>query len=172
MMMAKIDELMASKTASKASLSDERLRYVENDCYYNACANKPIYEKNTGKQLKVVIGSLGLNGHFEFGGKDWTANNFYENPLDSHAWLEDDAGNVYDYIFSGYGYCATHWGKEVSFPLNYEIVGMSKEELKSKYNLEYVKASRTIQKDIWKNALAKYKMTSMNKYKIIKSIVC
>ena len=147
------------------------LTYIGGDCYYNACKNKSVYEKKLNKKLKVVIGSLGLNGHFEFGGKEWTANQFYENPLDSHAWLEDDEGNVYDYIFSVYGYYATYWKKEVTFPLKYEIVGVSKEELKSKYNLEYVKAPRSIHKDICKNVLVKYKQTSLEKYKTCKMVM-
>ena len=150
---------------------DDDLTYILGDCYYNACKNKNVYEKKIKKKLKVVIGSLGLNGHFEFGGKNWTANDFYKNPLDSHAWLEDDEGNVFDYIFDTYGFYAQHWNKKVTFPLQYEIVGVSKEELKSKYNLEYIKASRPIYKDICKNVLARYKKTNEEKYKTCKMIL-
>ena len=91
-----------------------------------------------GHKLKLVIGSLGLNGHFEFGGKDWKMKEFKKKPSDSHAWLEDKDGNVYDYIFNHYGECAEHWGKTVSFPLKWEIVGISKQALKEEYGMEFI----------------------------------
>jgi len=120
--------------------------YLYGECYYNALYN----QQNTfmGSKLKLVIGSLGLNGHFEFGGKDWKMKEFKKKPSDSHAWLEDKDGNVYDYIFNRYGECAEYWGKTVSFPLNWEIVGISKQALKEEYGLEFVPAPPPTQKMI------------------------
>lgn len=116
-----------------------------NDCFYNTCYNK---ELSTFKKCKLVIGSLGLNGHFEFGGKNWTMKDFKKSPNDSHAWLEDEDGNIYDYIFEDYGRCAKFFGKKVTFPLNWEIIGISKKDLKEEYNLEYIPAKKEVQQFI------------------------
>lgn len=126
------------------------------NCYYNATYNK--YNAfNNIKGLKVVYGSLGLNGHFEYGGRDWTAKDFYPSPFDSHAWLEDEQGNVYDYIFKRYGQCARAWGKNITFPVDWEILGISKAELKEE-GLEYIPAPRAAQKDILNNIRKMYDM--------------
>jgi hypothetical protein len=121
-------------------------KWMFGNCYYNATYNKYHAFKKV-KGLKVVYGSLGLNGHFEYGGKNWGQWEFFRNPFDSHAWLEDEDGNVYDYIYEGYGFCAKHWGKEITFPLEWEIVGISKAEL-LEMGLDYVPAPKPIQRDI------------------------
>jgi hypothetical protein len=118
-------------------------RWIESECYYNACYNRVNAFKGLG--LKMVIGSLGLNSHFEYGGRNWTMKQFKQNPRDSHAWLEDAEGNVYDYIYEVYAYCAKTWGKKVSFPTNWEIIGISKKALKEEYGLEYVPAEKVVQ---------------------------
>lgn len=123
-------------------------RYKCGECFYNACYNKQKVFFHQGKRLKMVIGSLGLNKHFEYGGKNWKMKEFKQRPNDSHAWLEDKEGNVYDYIFSHYGYCAEQWGKTVSFPLEWEIVGISKQALEEEYGLEYIPAPLQTQKMI------------------------
>ena len=166
----KIKETVLACGIEVADNVSNDLTYISGECYYNACKNKSVYEKKYKKNLKVVVGSLGLNGHFEFGGKNWTAEDFYKNPFDSHAWLEDDEGNVYDYIFAKYGFFAKHWNKEVTFPLKHEIVGVSKKELESKYKLEFIKAPRNTQKDIVKNVLCKYKQLSPQKYQVVKMV--
>ena len=56
----------------------------------------------------MVFGSVGFNGWFEFGGKDWKLKDFEKRHTpgtiswDAHAWLEDEEGNIYDYIFDDY----------------------------------------------------------------------
>ena len=128
--------------------------YVFGNCYYNATTNK----KNAFKHipgLKVVYGSLGLNGHFEFGGKHHTVKDYYTNPFDSHAWLEDNDGNVYDYIFAEYGDFAKAWGKTVTFNTGWEILGISKQDLKED-GLEYIPAPLKAQRDIFNNVRLMY----------------
>jgi hypothetical protein len=143
-----------SQSKDTSEKSEAKGRYVYGDCFYNACYNqKNIFQ---GKQLKLVIGSLGLNGHFEFGGKNWKMGEFKKNPRDAHAWLEDDEGNIYDYVFSHYGYCAKHWGKKVCFPLDWEIVGISKQALKEEYGLEYISATPETQKMILEHVKPSY----------------
>jgi hypothetical protein len=146
------------------SLSDPYLHYQFGLCYYNACSNHSIYEKQTKKKLKLVIGSLGLNGHFEYGGKNYTAHDFLVKPFDSHAWLEDKDGNVYDFLFQEYADIAKLWNKEVTFPTEHEIIGVSKKTLKQKYKLEYIKAPRSSQRDIWNNAVARLKQMNYNEF--------
>ena len=131
-------------------------------CYLNAEKNKSHFESKLNKKLKIVYGSIGLNGHFEYGGKNYTDNDYFKKPFDSHAWLEDKDGNVYDFIFSKYADYAKYWGKKVTFPINTLIYGASKQQLKNEYNLEYIPASIIAQVDIAKNVYCykkKYNIT-------------
>lgn len=71
-------------------------------CLHNAYLNQQGIYKNL--DLKIVIGSIAFNGWWEFGGKGWTMMDFINSKRgktswDAHAWLEDDEGNVYDWIF-------------------------------------------------------------------------
>lgn len=84
--------------------------YYEKFCFLNALINQQGIYKD--KNLKIVVGSLGLNGWFEFGGRDWDTQKFikklsHDQPsgfpsIDAHCWLEDEKGNIYDYIFDTY----------------------------------------------------------------------
>jgi hypothetical protein len=115
-----------------------------------------------------VIGSLGLAGHFEFGGKYHTKDDFYKNPFDSHAWLEDAEGNVYDYIFPFYKECAILWHKNPTFPVDWEIIGCSKKDLEEE-GLEYIPASSKARADIIKNVVAWAKTNRLDPW-IVKGI--
>lgn len=140
---------------SKLIASSKRIgSWKFGQCYYNATYNKYNAFKHI-KGLKVVYGSLGLNGHFEYGGKNHTVMDYYKNPYDSHAWLEDADGNVYDYIYNRYGEVAEYWGKEVTFPLDYEILGVPKSELLED-GLEYIAAPIKAQRDILDNVKVAY----------------
>jgi len=93
------------KNSESVSTPEKMLRYTPNSCFLNATYNKNNAYRNLN--LKVVIGSLGLNGWFEFGGKDWSINEWKQAKKgkcswDAHCWLEDDNGNVYDYCFNDY----------------------------------------------------------------------
>ena len=124
---------------------------VFSQCYINAYKNQQSRYKHLN--LKVVIGSLGLAGHFEYGGKHHTVKDFAKNPFDSHAWLEDDDGNVYDYIFPQYKSFAEYWGKKPTFPTNWEILGVSKKDLLEE-GLEYIPAPEKNRADIINNVVA------------------
>lgn len=70
-------------------------------CLHNAYLNQQGIYKNL--DLKIVVGSIAYNGHWEFGGKGWTLMDFINSrrgktSWDAHAWLEDADGNIYDYI--------------------------------------------------------------------------
>ena len=79
----------------------KKASYIMNNCYINAYVNSKygVFKK---LKLHLVIGSLGLNGWFEYGGVDWKIDDFKNNIKDNHCWLEDESGNVYDYIFPQY----------------------------------------------------------------------
>ena len=128
-------------------------------CYFNAWHN--MTKRYCLLKLKVVIGSLGLAGHFEYGGKKHTTRDFYKNPFDSHAWLEDAEGNVYDYIFPFYEYCArTTGGKNPTFPTDWEILGCSKKDL-AEEGLEYIPCPPAARADIIKNVAAHAKAAGL-----------
>jgi len=124
-------------------------RYEMGQCYLNANINRNLAFKHLA--LKPVYGSLGLNGHFEFGGRNHSAADFFKNPMDSHCWLEDEDGMVYDYIFPEYAEAAETWGKAVTFPTDFHLQGWSKADLKELYGLEYIPAPIKAQRDIVKN---------------------
>lgn len=96
--------------------------YKENFCFLNALINQQgVYKE---KNLKIVVGSLGLNGWYEFGGKDWDTKKFMKKlshdnvdgfpSIDAHCWLEDEKGNVYDYIFENYDFISQlRTGKQI-----------------------------------------------------------
>ena len=132
-----------SKFARESQTSN--LRYDLAECFINAAWNKS--HAYSHLNLKFVVGSLGLAGHFEYGGKDYTASQFKAKPSDSHGWLEDEEGNVYDFIFPEYAEYATHWGKKPQFATGWAIEGISKADLLAD-GLEYVPAPPKAEKVI------------------------
>jgi len=116
------------------------LTYKHANCYINAYINRLHHYKD--KNLKMVIGALGINDWFEYGGKDWTLDDYkrtmFGHISDSHCWLEDDEGNVYDFLFEEYKYWVNIRTKK---PMKRSglIEGVSKEELKAD-GIEYVPA--------------------------------
>ena len=82
------------------------LTYKSGNCFINSFINKRHTYKD--KDLKLVIGSIGFNGWFEFGGKDWKLKDFLKRHevgsvcWDAHCWLEDAEGNIYDFAFEDY----------------------------------------------------------------------
>lgn len=125
-------------------------KYHDSCCYWNAEENMKTAFKHLN--LKRVCGSVGFNGWWEYGGKRHTLRNFMRNPSDSHCWLEDDAGNVYDYCQPSWAYYCHMNGVKPDIPLGVEFRGLSKKELKE-MNLEYVAAPEDAQKALlaWAN---------------------
>ena len=86
------------------------LYYSEGNCFANAYINQRNYYKD--RKLKLVFGSLAFNGWWEYGNAAWTYSDFAAKHSagtyiwDAHAWLEDDAGNIYDFIFPWYNQVA------------------------------------------------------------------
>jgi hypothetical protein len=116
--------------------------YNDSMCYWNAEKNLATVFADCG--LKRVCGSVAFNGWFEYGGLRHTLKDFKAAPNDSHCWLEDDEGNVYDYAQPSWDYFARVNGHEGKMPLGVEFRGMSKEWLKAN-NLHYVPAPANAQ---------------------------
>lgn len=103
----------ASDTAKMTVLSTLRFyTTLKNDrlcCWFNAAHNLIVYD-NFGKKLHWVVGSLtfvadrkndlsaGWGKNEDHKLRDTDLSDMVENYDDSHAWLEDDEGNVYDYV--------------------------------------------------------------------------
>lgn len=90
-------------------------QHKKNDCWFNAANNLRHYQLN-GKNLHLVFGSyisyttLPLrDGDAQFYGTRpldtmrWEVDEaeMWRDYLFSHGWLEDDDGNIYDYVFEG-----------------------------------------------------------------------
>lgn len=103
--------------------------------------------------LHLVAGSLGLNGHYEYGGEAWTDKDFKKrNYRDAHVWIEDNEGRIYDYIDPEWAHCASFWGVRPSFPTSgYTINGKKPEELRKAFNISYIPAEPGTQDKIIKN---------------------
>ena len=74
--------------------------YIIRDCYFNAHINQGIIFQPLN--LRKVMGSVAFNGFWEFGGETHTLADFQKDPADSHCWLEDAEGNIYDYCYEHY----------------------------------------------------------------------
>lgn len=127
------------------------LEYKLGRCVANAYLNKRHYYKD--KNLKLVVGSLGFNGWYEFGGRLWTTEDFMKTfkqrdcpSFDVHVWLEDEEGNVYDYIFDEYNTISQiRTGKKLK--MRGLLEAKSKREL-LRAGLAYVPASESTQVSI------------------------
>jgi hypothetical protein len=125
------------------------LTYKAGECFFNAFINKRHYYKD--KKLKMVIGSVAFNDFFEFGGRHWGLKDFGESHpagtaiWDAHAWLEDDDGNIYDYIFPHYNFCAVvQTGEKMKVADDTLWEGISPSDAKA-LGVEYVKADKDTQ---------------------------
>lgn len=120
--------------------------YQVGGCYVNAFINQKEYYAE--KKLRLVIGSFAINGWFEFGGKDWTKDDFEKKMMpgmsDSHCWLEDAEGNVYDRLFTEYENRWVKYRTGKPMPVKGTLEGISKEDLKD-IGIEYVPAPKDAQ---------------------------
>ncbi len=123
------------------------LTYKKGNCFLNAFINKRNHYKD--KNLKLVLGSLGLNGWFEYGGSDWGLTEFAlrhepgTHIFDGHAWLEDEDGKVYDFCFDTYDAVAVVRTKK-HLKVSGLIEGVGKAKLQ-KQGLTYVPADKKTQ---------------------------
>jgi hypothetical protein len=120
--------------------------YTYKTCYWNAEKNAETVFKDKG--LKRVCGSLVLANAWAYGSPN-KKHNYKKNPSNSHCWLEDAEGNVYDY-------CQPFWDFEVRqvinpkdddtpyLPLGVEFRGASKNSLKA-LGMEYIPAPEATQ---------------------------
>lgn len=127
------------------------LTYKQRNCFINAYINKLNHYKD--KNLKMVIGSLGINGWFEYGGKDWKKEDFKKRMeyhcSDSHCWLEDEEGNVYDMLFKEYKYWVEYRTHQPMKRVGL-IEGVSKEEL-ARDGIVYLPACKDTQTMLFLN---------------------
>jgi hypothetical protein len=125
------------------------------NCYYNAYYNKKYVKE--WRNLRVVVGSLGINGHYEYGGKKHTDKEYYKNPFDSHCWLEDENGNVYDYFFGEYNRMAMLWtGNRIN--MSPQVIAKAPKERLRLFGLDYIPASAKAQQDILRNVQDMYRL--------------
>ena len=103
--------------------------YMDTMCYWNAVKNQQGVFKHL--KLKRVCGSVAFNGWWEYGGAKYTLREFRERPQDSHCWLEDAEGNVYDYCQPSWDFYARSNGHAGKLPLGVEFRGVSKAALKA-----------------------------------------
>jgi hypothetical protein len=98
---------MGQQVSIISTETGKEVSYTLNQCFINAVRNRDNGYKELN--LRLVIGSLGLNEWFEFGGKDWKTTKDWivkgrkaPGTWDAHGWLEDEEGNVYDFVFDDY----------------------------------------------------------------------
>jgi hypothetical protein len=143
-----------AQSKTSGTLDTDGFMWWFENCYYNAHYNRKYVKE--WRNLRVVVGSLGLNGHYEYGGKKHTDRDYYDNPFDSHCWLEDEQGNVYDYFFDEYNDIARLWtGKTVMPP---QVIAKAPKERLRLFGLDYIPASAKAQRDIMRNVRGMYQM--------------
>ena len=151
---------MASSTPSSTTTSTPvisgRLYNVHCQCFLNAYINQQgIYK---ALDLKMVVGSVGWNDWFEYGGKGWTLLDFIKakkgkgvGGWDAHCWLEDAEGKVYDFI-SETDDLYTRFRTGRGLKVKGAVMGVSKADLKAK-GVEYVPADADTQYAIFKSQM-------------------
>jgi hypothetical protein len=83
------------------TFTGKRPYYKDNSCFWNSMVNSQGCYKDLG--LTIKMGSQAFNGWWEFGNPPSKG---FGGSTDAHAWLEDAAGNVYDYIYKNDDYVA------------------------------------------------------------------
>ncbi len=122
------------------------LVYTDNQCYMNSLFN--LKHGLANLNLHPVYGSLGLgrqaNPFFEFGGLNFTTINDFisstatntdaagRTSLDAHVWLEDDQGQVYDYVTPSLRRICTLRGNQPIDPTLTTIRGLTKTALRQR----------------------------------------
>lgn len=129
-----------------AASSPYPLFYSFGTCFMGAYFNQQ--NKYKDFKLRLIAGSLGMNGHFEYGGRDWKKADFETKisgeKADFHAWLEDKDGNVYDFLYDEYSMIARlNTGKGLRRTGLLE--GVPKADLEA-LGIEYVPADADTQK--------------------------
>jgi hypothetical protein len=124
--------------------------YYESMCFINAYVNK--YETFKHLNLKIVGGTLSLDGWEEYGGSNRTMKEWLKKPTDIHFWLEDENGNVYDFLFGWYNHCAKVNNRYYDFP-NIELKGVPKSLIEEEYKIKYIPTTEIIYKVIFKKIL-------------------
>lgn len=147
---------MATQTNDKTTTTQmARLYNAPFQCFINSYLNqKGIYK---ALDLKMVVGSVGWNGWFEFGGKGWTLMDFIKakkgfSSWDAHCWLEDAEGNIYDYL-SSVDDLYTRFRTGKGLKVLGVVEGVSKADLLAK-GIEYVPGDEMTQYAIFKNQMA------------------
>lgn len=109
-------------------------------CFVNAFVNSRHCYKDL--KLKVKIGTMKWKDYYMYDEprsvesveKEWNKHKAFS----AHCWLEDDEGNVYDY-----------WTSEMVEGKNTKVEKMTKEQIRRKFNYEYVEFNKTIQTKIF-----------------------
>jgi hypothetical protein len=138
---------------NSSTTSSQRFYNAPCQCFLNAYLNQQGIYKSL--DLKMVVGSVGWNTWFEYGGKAWTLIDFVKakkgknGGWDAHCWLEDDKGNIYDYI-SEMDDLYTRFRTGKGLKVKGVVAGVSKADLLAK-GIEYVPADADTQYAIFKS---------------------
>ena len=141
--------LPASEPSIISNQTNKPLFHALNQCFINAAKNQQGAYKDLN--LKIVVGSTAFNGWFEFGNDKWTTSNDWVKKgrkgfcyWDAHCWLEDDEGNVYDYVFPWY--VEVTQIRDAPGPLKVGLIEkVSKKNCQKKRGLTYVPAPPNVQ---------------------------
>lgn len=123
--------------------------YSWHQCFHN------MVNFYSGKQLKIVCGSLGIGIHapfFEYGGPNYSTLSDFKNSYgswDVHCWLEDKDGNVFDIFTPHMVRVERMRGKRTAYRAR-DVVSGSKAHLQ-RMGLVYIPAPKTIQREICKS---------------------
>jgi hypothetical protein len=147
----------AYSTLFNAKYSDTRY-YEQRNCFWDAYINQQRLAR-AGIKAKIVCGSLGFRilrhvhypagDHWLFGMAGSKYKYFVENPTDSHVWVEDEDGGVYDFFHEEYLEDYKRHGLTIGVRGGCAIDGIQKSELRNTYGMIYEAADRKTQDYIW-----------------------
>lgn len=123
------------------NLQPNQLAYLDYGCFANAVYNRDNAYKS--KKLTFVVGSLGIGvkPFWQYGCKKYKDMKDFARPsgFDAHGWLEDDNGNVYDYVYPSLNALAIVHDRHIKLKKDTRIEGETKHYL-AKRGLHFIKA--------------------------------
>ena len=153
-------------------------------CWWNAMINRDYFYAHQGVRLRIVLGSMTVDGHNLFASRvktetDWA--DMIEETLSTgvafkgHAWLEDEQGRVYDKFFACYERIALGYALDAgvrprrgrpaflkSAVLNEVYEGWTKEDLEQKRGVVYKEAPLNAQMTILSQLVSQELRESLN----------
>jgi hypothetical protein len=141
------------ETISIPAYPDRQLRINSHQCFANVQQNLNDFYIPLGLNLNTVVGSLAYftneqQIHYQWGDAEGNHTIDKHGSINAHCWLEDDIGNIYDFIGQDQLFLANEENITIANGVPILLSGVSKSFCSSQLNLYYFPASALKQESI------------------------